>query len=476
MNSVGRLDRLVTSSTLFDKVWAEHEVANYGDGFSLLYVDRHFIHDLAGRFATQQLAKQDLKVRNPGLTFATADHTVSTDPVDNNPPSDLIPGLQEFVDQWNIRYFESGSGEQGIVHVIGPELGLTQPGLTIVCGDSHTCTHGAFGALAFGIGSSELMHVLATQSIVQRKPMQLHISVDGALPQGVMAKDLILHIIGIMGASAGTGFAVQYSGSAIESLSVEQRMTICNMSIELGAKIGMMAPDDKIFNYLVDKDYAPTGAQWDNAVAYWRTLSTDVDATFDKVISIDAGHVAPQITWGTSLDQILPLSGVIPDPSLEADQNRRETMRAALGYMGLQANTPIGGTPINRVFIGSCVNSRLSDLREAARQIQGRRVANEVTAWVVPGSEGVKQSAEAEGLDKIFRQAGFDWRNPGCSMCCAVNGDVVAPGERCVSTSNRNFVGRQGPDARTHIASPITAVESAIAGCIRGAPMHNRNQ
>jgi 3-isopropylmalate/(R)-2-methylmalate dehydratase large subunit len=362
--------------------------------------------------------------------------------------------------------FDVDQPGQGIVHVIGPELGLSLPGCTIVCGDSHTCTHGGLGALAFGIGSSELTHVLATQALIQRRPKTMRVTFDGKLPLGVTAKDMILALIGHLGAGGGTGFAVEYAGNAIRDLEIEGRLTICNLSIELGAKMGMIAPDKKTFAYLRGRLYAPQGALWEQAVAAWRKLPSDPDAVFDREVTIDVTKIIPQVTWGISPEHVVGIDGQIPDPSGVDDPARRAAIETALHYMDLQAGAPIAGTPIDWVFIGSCTNSRLSDLRAAAEVVRGRKVAPNVRAWVVPGSETVKREAVAEGLDKVFIAAGFEWREPGCSMCLAANGEVVAPGQRSVSTSNRNFVGRQGPRARTHLASPASAAASAIAGAI----------
>jgi 3-isopropylmalate/(R)-2-methylmalate dehydratase large subunit len=365
-----------------------------------------------------------------------------------------------------VRLFDLGQPGQGIVHVIGPELGLTLPGTLLVCGDSHTCTHGGMGALAFGIGSSEVVHVLATQTIVQRRPKKMRATFDGALPAGVTPKDMILRLIGEIGAAGGTGYAVEYAGSAIRALDIEGRLTICNLSIELGAKCGMVAPDDTTFAFLSGRPYAPAGEAWDAAVSDWRALPSDPDAVFDREVTIDVARIAPQITWGTSPEHVVGVDGRIPDPAAVADSDRRNALQAALEYMGLKPGVLIAGTPVDWVFIGSCTNSRISDLRAAAAVANGRRVAASVRAWVVPGSENVKRQAEAEGLDRVFKSAGFEWREPGCSMCLAMNNETVPPGQRSVSTSNRNFVGRQGPGARTHLASPAMAAAAALAGRI----------
>ncbi|TGE01633.1 3-isopropylmalate dehydratase large subunit [Methylobacterium nonmethylotrophicum] len=456
--------------TLLDKLWDAHVVADLGDGWSLLHIDRHLLHDLSGTAGLEALAARGLKVRNPELAFATADHAVSSAPGRTGesyaPGAPLWSGLKARSAEAGLHYFDLGQVGQGIVHVMGPELGITLPGVSLICGDSHTCTHGGLGALAFGVGSSELTHALATQTLRQRKPKRLRVRFEGALGQGIAPKDLILHLIGRLGAAAGTGFAVEYAGSAIRALGIEGRMTICNLSIELGAKIGMVAPDDTTFAYVEGRRFAPKGALFDRAVAAWRGLASDPDAAFDREEVIDVADVTPTVTWGTSPEHAMAIDAAIPDPGAAPDPERREAWRAALAYMGLEPGRPLAGTPVDWVFIGSCTNSRLSDLREAAALARGRRVAPGVTAWVVPGSEQVKRDAEAEGLDRVFREAGFAWREPGCSLCVAANGERVPPGARAVSTSNRNFVGRQGPGARTHLASPAMAVAAAVTGAI----------
>ncbi len=461
--------------TAFDKIWSLHEVAVLPDGTSLLHVDRHLLHELTGLDALKQLEKRALPVHSPELSFATVDHVISTradrDSSDARPGDEpwsaaMVEGMRERSRAHAIPIFDVRDRRQGIVHVVFPELGVSLPGALIVCSDSHTCTHGAFGAVAWGIGSSEGVHVLATQTIRQRRPRTMRVTVDGALAPGVTAKDLVLHVIGQLGASAGTGYAVEFAGPAIRALGMEQRMTVCNMAIELGAKIGFIAPDEVTFEYLRGRPFAPAGAAFDAAVAHWRSMTTDTDAVFDREERIDASAVRPQVTWGTSPEHTMAIDAAVPDPAAEADPKRRQTMQLALEYMGLAPGQRIVDAPVDRVFIGSCTNSRLSDLEAAAVVVRGRRVAPNVRAWVVPGSLTVKRAAEAAGLDAVFRAAGFEWRSPGCSMCVAVNGDIVAPGERCVSTSNRNFVGRQGPGARTHLASPAVAAASAIAGRI----------
>jgi 3-isopropylmalate/(R)-2-methylmalate dehydratase large subunit len=456
-------------ATLFDKIWDRHVVADLGDGYALLHVSRHLMHD-GGSRAFRALKQRGCVVRNPELTFATFDHVVSTVPgrtAETNPAlTPRLHGMREDAKAAGVRLFDLGEPGQGIVHVIGPELGLTLPGTLLVCGDSHTCTHGGMGALAFGIGSSEVVHVLATQTIVQRRPRQLRVTFSGTLPAGVTPKDMILHLIGVIGAAGGTGYAVEYAGSAIRALDVEGRLTICNLSIELGAKCGLIAPDATTFAHLAGRPYAPKGEAWDAAIGDWRTLVSDPDARFDREVAIDVGGIAPQITWGTSPEHVVGVDQVIPDPAVVEDADRRSALRAALDYMDLKPGVPIAGTPVDWVFIGSCTNSRISDLRAAAVVAKGRKVAPTVRAWVVPGSENVKRQAEAEGLDQVFTAAGFEWREPGCSMCVAMNNETVPPGQRSVSTSNRNFVGRQGPGARTHLASPAMAAAAALAGKI----------
>ncbi len=454
--------------TLLERIWDEHVIAELGDGLSLLHVDRHLLHDLSGPYSFAALQRRGLRVRNPELTFATPDHGVSTEPDrrDDSSPvgARLLPLLREGCAREEIRLFDLHDAEQGIVHVVGPELGLTLPGTTLVCGDSHTCTHGGLGALGWGIGSSELTHVLATQTIVERRPRTLRLALEGSLAPGVEPKDLILHAIGRFGAGAGVGCAVEYAGGAVRSLDIEGRLTLCNLSIELGSKMGMVAPDEHTFAYLEGRPFAPRGELFERALSHWQRLRSDDDARFDRELSIDAGRVAPQITWGTSPEHTLGVDGVVPDPDAAPDAATRAAWRAALAYMDLVPGRPIAGLRIDRVFIGSCTNGRLGDLRRAARIVRGRRVAKHVRAWVVPGSMRVRLDAEAEGLDRVFTAAGFEWRTPGCSSCSASNGETLAPGERCVSTSNRNFVGRQGPGARTHLASLVMAAAAAVTG------------
>ncbi len=458
------------AQTLFDKIWAQHVIKELSDGVSLLHVDRHFIHDLEAAPRMKRLRQRGLDIARADLTFASPDHAIATSPGRNRDPkvleAPLLHDMRNLSRSNGVRFFDLGESGQGIVHVIGPELGLTLPGLLIVCGDSHTCTHGGLGALAFGIGSSEVEHVLATQTIRQKKPKTLRVNFQGTAPSYVSAKDLILHAIGTFGTAAGRGYAVEYAGSAVRALSVEQRLTLCNLSIEMGAKIGMISPDATTLEYLEGRPFAPAGQELKTAIVDWQRLATDPNAEFDKELHIDASSVKPQVTWGTSPQDVLPVDGLIPDPAREPDQEKRRSMIAALDYMGLESGARLEGTPVDWVFIGSCTNARLSDLREAAALLKDRHIAAHVTAWVVPGSEDVKRAAEAEGLDQVFKTAGFEWREPGCSLCLAANGEVIQPGQRSVSTTNRNFVGRQGPSARTHLASPAMAAAAAIAGCI----------
>jgi 3-isopropylmalate/(R)-2-methylmalate dehydratase large subunit len=455
--------------TLLAKIWYQHVIARISEDTDLLHIDRHLLHDLGGSRGLLDLKSRGLEVHNPELTFATPDHAISTARGRVGTikiGQELLAALRIETSANGIQMFDIDQLGQGIVHVIGPELGLSLPGCLIVCGDSHTCTHGGLGALAFGIGSSELTHVLATQALIQRRPKTMRVRFEGKLPPGVVAKDLILALIGYIGAAGGTGYAVEYAGSAIREMPIEGRLTICNLSIELGAKMGMVAPDEKTYEYLRGRPYAPQGAIWEQAVSAWRQLPSDPDAVFDKEVVIDVEKIIPQVTWGISPEQVIGVDGHIPDPKAIGDPARRAAVEAALEYMGLKPGVPIAGTPVDWVFIGSCTNSRLSDLRAAAEVARGRKVAPGVRAWVVPGSETVKRDAVAEGLDKLFMDAGFEWREPGCSMCLAANGETVAPGQRSVSTSNRNFVGRQGPRARTHLASPASAAAAAIAGAI----------
>ncbi len=458
------------AKTLFDKLWDAHVIEQADDGWALLHIDRNLLHDLSGNAGLVALAERGLPVSRPEMAFATPDHAISSAPHRASEAgtigATLRARLRSATQEHGIRLFDVGEIGHGIVHVMAPELGLTLPGVTLVCGDSHTCTNGGLGALAFGIGSSEVLHVLATQTLWQRKPQTMRVNFAGELAHGVFAKDLILFLIGHLGAHAGTGFAVEYAGPAIAAMNVEARMTICNLSIEMGAKIGLVAPDDKTIAWLQGRRYAPRGEAWDAAVEAWRALPSDADARFDREVTIDAASIAPMMTWGTSPEHVIPVDSVVPDPAAAPDAAHRDAWQDALDYMGLRAGRPLAGTRVDWVFIGSCANSRLSDLRDAAALAKGQRIAKGVNAWVVPGSEAVKREAESEGLDDVFRSAGFEWREPGCSMCVAANGETVPPGARCVSTSNRNFVGRQGPGARTHLASPQSAVAAAIAGAI----------
>ncbi|HET6892389.1 MAG TPA: 3-isopropylmalate dehydratase large subunit [Pyrinomonadaceae bacterium] len=455
-------------STLFDKLWNAHVVHEEQHQPTLLYIDLHLIHEVTSPQAFEGLRVAGRGVRRPDLTIATADHNVPTMnrnlPIADPIAAKQIETLRENCREFNIQLFDIDSAEQGIVHVIGPELGLTQPGMTIVCGDSHTSTHGAFGALAVGIGTSEVEHVLATQCLPQNKPRTMLINVSGCLPEGVTAKDLALGIIGRIGTDGATGYVIEYAGEAVRCLSMEGRMTLCNMSIEAGARAGMIAPDEKTFSYLAGRRFAPRAAGWQDATTYWKTLKTDADAHFDRIVEIDANRLEPFVTWGTSPGMVAPISGKVPDPDEEKSEADRRAAQRALEYMALTAHTSMKDIAIDRVFIGSCTNARIEDLRAAARVVTGYRISNSVQAMVVPGSQNVKRAAEAEGLDQIFRAAGFEWREAGCSMCLGMNADILQPGERCAATSNRNFEGRQGRGGRTHLVSPMMAAAAAIAG------------
>jgi 3-isopropylmalate/(R)-2-methylmalate dehydratase large subunit len=457
----------MTGRTLFEKLWDAHAVSDLGDGFSLLHVDRHLVSD-PGSKALAAMRKRGYPVRNPELTFAMPDHTVSTSVGrrDNTPNAvRYLADLRHETQVQGIRLFDVGQAGQGIVHVVGPELGLTLPGSSVVCSDSHTCTHGALGALAFGIGATEFQHVAATQTIVQQRPRQMRIRFDGVLSDGVTAKDLILFAIGRLGTTGASGYAVEYAGPAIDALDVEARMTVCNLSVEMGSRFGLIAPDRHTLDYVRGRPFAPVGAAWDRAATAWLELRSDDDAVFDREELIDVCAITPQVTWGVSPQDVVGIAGRVPS-DVPATPSEVAARRVALDYMGLVAGDAIAGVPVDWVFIGSCTNSRISDIRAAAAIVKGRHKADHVTAWLVPGSERIKREAEAEGLDKVFTDAGFEWREPGCSMCLASNGERVPPGKRSVSTSNRNFVGRQGPGARTHLASPQTAAASAIAGYI----------
>ncbi|MDW8325612.1 MAG: 3-isopropylmalate dehydratase large subunit [Anaerolineales bacterium] len=456
--------------TLFEKIWNQHVVAQEPDSPAILYIDLHLVHEVTSPQAFAGLRRRGLRVRRPDKTVATLDHSIPTHspdlPILDEMAAKQIQVMEDNCREFGIRLYGLHSPQRGIVHVIGPELGLTQPGMTIVCGDSHTSTHGAFGALAFGIGTSEVEMVLATQCLLQRKPKTYQVHVEGRLNPGVSAKDIILALIAKIGVGGGTGHVFEYTGPAIRALTMEQRMTICNMSIEGGARAGMVAPDDTTFEYLAGREYAPKGAAWDEAVARWRRLPTDEGATYDKSVTLNASELEPMITYGTNPGMGMPITGRVPDPDTVADANQKLALEKALKYMDLRPGQPLLGHPINVVFIGSCTNSRISDLRQAAELLRGRKVAPGVRMLVVPGSQAVKRQAEAEGLDKVFLEAGADWRHAGCSMCIAMNGDQLQPGEYAVSTSNRNFEGRQGKGGRTFLASPLTAAAAAITGKI----------
>lgn len=459
----------MAEQTLYDKLWDAHVVREEPDGTALLYIDRHLVHEVTSPQAFEGLRIAGRELWRTDATLATPDHNVPTtdrkqgiaDPV----AKVQVDTLDKNCDVFGVTEFKMDDLRQGIVHVVGPEQGATLPGMTVVCGDSHTATHGAFGALAFGIGTSEVEHVLATQCLIQKKSKSMLIIVDGETAPGVTAKDIVLAIIGEIGTAGGTGYAIEFSGQAIRDLSVEGRMTVCNMAIEAGARAGFVAVDDKTIEYVKGRPYAPKGDLWDQAVAYWATLHSDNGADFDKVVRIDAEAINPQVTWGTSPEMVVDVNANVPDPAMESDEVKKHGMERALAYMGLEANMPISSIEIDKVFIGSCTNSRIEDLRSAAEVAKGKRVADNVKlALVVPGSGLVKAQAEAEGLDKIFIDAGFEWREPGCSMCLAMNADRLEAGERCASTSNRNFEGRQGQGGRTHLVSPAMAAAAAIAG------------
>ncbi len=459
--------------TLFEKIWDAHRVHESEGAPAVLYVDLHLVHEVTSPQAFSTLRERGLKVRRPDRTVATCDHSIPTHdrslPIADAQAATQIARLSENCRDFGVPLHGLGSPHQGIVHVIGPELGLTQPGMTIVCGDSHTATHGAFGALAFGIGTSEVGHVLATQCLLQRKPKTFEVRVEGTLRKGVSAKDIILALLARVGFGGGTGYVFEYTGSAIRALTMEERMTVCNMSIEAGARAGMIAPDETTFAYLKGRPHAPQGAAWDAAVAAWRALPSDPGATYDNSITIDAATLEPMITYGTNPAMGAPIGARVPDPASAADASEAGALRSALSYMGLSPGQSIAGLPIDVVFIGSCTNSRISDLRAAAEVLRGRKVSPRVRTLIVPGSMAVKHEAEAEGLDVIFRAAGAEWREPGCSMCIAMNGDQLSPGQYAVSTSNRNFEGRQGKGGRTLLASPQTAAASAVAGCVADA-------
>jgi 3-isopropylmalate/(R)-2-methylmalate dehydratase large subunit len=454
--------------TLFEKLWDAHLVCEPSGQQPLLYIDLHLVHEVTSPQAFDGLRANRRRVRQPRRTVATVDHNIPTTPrglpIADPIAARQIKALQQNCEEFGIPLFDMNSPEQGIVHVIGPELGLTQPGMTIVCGDSHTSTHGAFGSLAFGIGTSEVEHVLATQCLPQKKARTMLIEIQGALPEGVSAKDLALGIIGQIGTDGATGFVIEYAGEAVRDLSVEGRMTLCNMSIEAGARAGMVAPDEITFAYVKGRKFAPQGKEWENAVAYWRTLPSDPGAEFDKVVRINAPALSPFVTWGTNPGMVVPVTGSVPRLSVFKTDSERKAAERMLEYMALQPGTRVENIDVDRVFIGSCTNSRLEDLRAAARVARGYKVNPRVKALVVPGSQSVKRAAEQEGLDKVFAEAGFEWRESGCSMCLGMNPDILQPGERCASTSNRNFEGRQGRGGRTHLVSPMMAAAAAIAG------------
>ena len=456
------------SKTLYDKIWDEHLVHQQEDGTSLLFVDRHLIHEVTSPQAFEGLRNSGRNVRQPNLTLAVADHNVPTTDrskgITDNESKIQIDTLDKNCKEFGIKLFGMNDKRQGIVHIIGPEQGFTQPGTIIVCGDSHTATHGAFGALAFGIGTSEVEHVLATQTLVQKKSKNFRINVNGSLATGVTSKDVILQIIGKIGTAGGTGYVLEYAGNLISSLSVEQRMTICNMTIEGGARAGLIQPDKKIFDYLKNKPMSPKGINWDKAEEYWSKLKSNNDAHFDKEISLDGKEIKPMVTWGTSPQDVVTIDDKVPNPENESDDDRKNSILRSLKYMGLRPGTAMKDIKIDKVFIGSCTNGRIEDLRDAAKILKDKKIASHISAMVVPGSGLVKEQAEQEGLDKIFKNSGFEWREPGCSMCLAMNADKLKPEERCASTSNRNFEGRQGRGGRTHLVSPAMAAAAAISG------------
>ncbi len=455
--------------TLFDKIWDEHLVERQDDGTCLIYIDRHLVHEVTSPQAFEGLRAAGRKVRRPEATLAVVDHNVPTDPDRIKGIKDPIAKVQvdtmiENAQAFGIELYDVTDVRQGIVHIVGPEQGFTLPGMTIVCGDSHTSTHGAFGALAFGIGTSEVEHVLATQTLLQKRPKNMRITVDGELGFGVTAKDVILAIIGKIGTAGGTGHVIEYAGSVVRGLSMEGRMTICNMSIEAGARAGLIAPDETTFRYVQGRPKAPKAGAYEQAVAHWKTLPSDPGARYDTEVELRAEDIEPQVTWGTSPQDVVPISGRVPDPKQAENPERRRAIERSLEYMGLEPNTPMSEIKVERVFLGSCTNGRIEDLRAAAKVLEGKRIADGVRAMVVPGSGLVKHQAEEEGLDEVFKNAGFEWREAGCSMCLGMNPDILAPGERCASTSNRNFEGRQGRGGRTHLLSPAMAVAAAVTG------------
>ena len=465
------------SKTLYDKIWSEHLVHEQKDGTSLLFVDRHLIHEVTSPQAFEGLRSSNRKVRQPNLTLAVVDHNIPTTDrskgIDDEDSRIQVETLEKNCKEFGIKLFGMTDKRQGIVHIVGPEQGFTQPGTVIVCGDSHTATHGAFGSLAFGIGTSEVEHVLATQTLVQKKAKNFRINVNGKLSLGVTSKDVILQIIGKIGTAGGTGCVIEYAGTLISDLSVEQRMTICNMTIEGGARAGLIQPDEKIFNYLKGKPMSPKNENWDKALKYWNNLKTDEDAKFDKEINLDGKDILPMVTWGTSPEDVVSINGKVPNPENESNIDKKNSITRSLQYMGLKPGTPVKDIKIDKVFIGSCTNGRIEDLREAAKILKEKKKASHVEAMVVPGSGLVKEQAEQEGLDKIFINSGFEWREPGCSMCLAMNADKLKPEERCASTSNRNFEGRQGRGGRTHLVSPGMAAAAAISGNLDDVRKYN---
>ena len=456
------------SQTIYDKIWNDHLIHLQDDGSSLLFVDRHLIHEVTSPQAFEGLRNSNRNVRQPSLTLAVADHNVPTTDrskgISDEDSRVQVETLEKNCKEFGVQLFGMNDKRQGIVHIIGPEQGFTQPGNVIVCGDSHTATHGAFGALAFGVGTSEVEHVLATQTLVQKKSKNFRINVNGSLPIGVTSKDVILQIIGKIGTAGGTGYVIEYAGNLISSLSVEQRMTICNMTIEGGARAGLIQPDEKIFEYLKDKPMSPKKDNWNKAIEYWSKLKTDANASFDKEIILEGSEIKPMVTWGTSPDDVVEIDGKVPNPDNEKDEDRKKSILRSLNYMGLKPDTNIKDIKIDKVFIGSCTNGRIEDIRDAAKILKDKKIASHVDAIIVPGSGLVKEQAEQEGLDKIFIESGFEWREPGCSMCLAMNADKLKSGERCASTSNRNFEGRQGRGGRTHLLSPAMAATAAISG------------
>ena len=455
-------------NTIYDKIWNDHLIHLQDDGSSLLFVDRHLVHEVTSPQAFEGLRNSNRNVRQPSLTLAVADHNVPTTDrskgISDEDSRIQVETLEKNCKEFDIQLFGMNDKRQGIVHIIGPEQGFTQPGNVIVCGDSHTATHGAFGALAFGIGTSEVEHVLATQTLVQKKSKNFRINVNGNLPIGVTSKDIILQIIGKIGTAGGTGYVIEYAGNLISSLSVEQRMTICNMTIEAGARAGLIQPDEKIFEYLKGKPMSPKKDNWDKALEYWSSLKSDPEANFDKEISLEGAEIKPMVTWGTSPQDVVDIDGKVPNPDNEKDEDRKKSILRSLNYMGLKPDTNIKDIKIDKVFIGSCTNGRIEDIRDAAKILKDKKIAPHVNAIIVPGSGLVKEQAEQEGLDKIFIESGFEWREPGCSMCLAMNADKLKSGERCASTSNRNFEGRQGRGGRTHLVSPAMAAAAAISG------------